>query len=511
MNVNTHRWQSRLWLALVAAGVIGLGSTAWLGHSAAEDAPVPATAQNKDAQNYAKSLSRAFRAAAEASMPSVVTITSQTKAQQVSGNLKIPQGENPFKGTPFEDYFKDQVPRGFGSGGSGGVRMGMGAGVIIDRAGVILTNNHVVEGATEVTVRLADGREFEGYDIKTDKQSDLAIVHIKGADKLPVATLGDSDQLEIGDWVIAVGNPFNQELTVSAGIISGKGRSLTGGQRTQYLQTDAAINPGNSGGPLLTLDGEVVGINTAIATNSGGSQGVGFAIPINHAKWVVNQLTKTGSVKRAYMGVQVGDVSGDLAKQLGVHHKDGVLVREVIPGSPAAEAGLKEGDVITDFAGHHVSRPGELQTYVERTPIDKKEQVKVIRDGSPLTLTIGVKQLDDEPADEVRTVRRGKDDKNSTPSYVSKDFGFEVSDMTRDMAEQLGFKDHRGVVITHVDGDGLAAEKGLNEGMLVKKVGSKEVTNLEEFQQAMKEAKPERGVMLLVRAAEGNRFVVLKK
>jgi len=510
MSVRTHRWQSRLWLALVASGVIGIGSTAWLGQSAAEDAPVPATAQNKEAQSHAKSLSRAFRAAAEASMPSVVTVTSQTKAQQVSGNLKVPQGENPFKGTPFEDYFKDQVPRGFGQHGPGN-RTGMGAGVIIDKAGIILTNNHVVEGATEVTVRLADGREFEGYDIKTDKQSDLAIVHIKGADKLPVATLGDSDQLEIGDWVIAVGNPFSQELTVSAGIISGKGRSLSGGQRTQYLQTDAAINPGNSGGPLLTLDGEVIGINTAIASSSGGSQGVGFAIPINHAKWVVNQLTKSGTVKRAYMGVQVRDVSGDLAKQLGVHHKDGVLVGEVMPGSPAAEAGLKEGDVITEFAGHHVSRPGELQSLVERTPVDKKEQVKLIRDGSPMTLTVGVKQLDDEPSDDVRMVRRGRDENSSTPSYISKDYGFEVSDMTGDMADQLGFKDHRGVVITNVDADGIAAAQGLNEGMLVKKVGQKEVTNLEEFQQAMKAQSPEKGVMLLVRAAEGNRFVVLKK
>jgi len=494
-------------LALVAAGAIGLGAAFLHGPSSAEDAPVPATAQNQAAQSHAKALSRAFRSAAEASMPTVVTITSQSKAQQVRGTPGVPQGENPFKGTPFEDYFKDRggLPNGPDK------RMGVGAGVIIDKSGVILTNNHVVEGATEVTVRLADGREFEGYDIKTDKQSDLAIVRIRGAEKLPVATLGNSDDLEIGDWVIAVGNPFNQELTVSAGIISGKGRSLSSGQRAQYLQTDAAINPGNSGGPLVTLDGEVIGINTAIASSTGGSQGVGFAIPINHAKWVTTQLTQSGSVKRAYMGVQVGEVSGDLAKQLGVKHKDGVLVREVMPDSPAAAAGLKEGDLITDFAGHHVSRPGELQTYVERTPMDRKEEVKIIRDGSPLTLTIGVKQLDDEPGDEVRTVRNQGEEKSSQPSYVNKDFGFEVSAMTKDMAEQLGFNGHQGVVITHVDDGSLAAEHGLSEGMLVKKVGQKEVKSLEEFQQVMKDHNPERGVMLLVRAAEGNRFIVLKK
>ena len=288
------------------------------------------------------------------------------RSRQVRGN-QVPgqRGENPFKGTPFEDFFNDRGGQQFNFQGPQSVprSTGVGAGVIIDRSGTILTNNHVVDGATEVMVRLADGREFKATDIKTDPKTDLAVLHIKGAGDLPAAVLGDSDALEIGDWVIAVGNPFNQELTVSAGIISGKGRNLQDRKRTQYLQTDAAINPGNSGGPLVDLDGEVVGINTAIASSSGGFQGVGFAVPINQAKWVVDQLVHGGAVKRAYLGVIVGDIAGDLAEQLGVHRHQGVFVNEVLPDSPAAKAGLQEGDVITEYGGKHVGTPGELQRW----------------------------------------------------------------------------------------------------------------------------------------------------
>ena len=368
------------------------------------------------------------------------------------------RGENPFKGTPFEDFFNDR---------NGGIpfnmpeqrRTGVGAGVIIDRSGLVLTNNHVVEGATEVTVRLSDGREFKGTDIKTDKQTDLAIVRIEGAKDLHAATLGDSDALDIGDWVIAVGNPFNQEMTVSAGIISGKGRTLMGGQRTQYLQTDAAINPGNSGGPLVDLDGEVVGINTAIASSSGGFQGVGFAIPINQAKWVADQLTHGGAVKRAYLGVAVREVAGELGEQLGVKRHEGVLVGEVLPDSPAAKAGVQAGDVITEYAGKHVGTPGQLQQLVERSSLAGKEEVKIVRDGKPLTLSVGVQAMPEQPRDEVRNVRDSGDEDRRLPSYSSKEFGLEVADMTADEAEQLGFKGYEGVVITNVSPDGLAAER----------------------------------------------------
>ena len=213
---------------------------------------------------------------------------------------------------------------------------GSGTGFIVGRNGLLLTNNHVVEGADQVTVELSDGREFKAATIETDPESDLAVVKLADAKDLPTAKLGNSDKLEIGDWVIAIGNPFELETTVSAGIISGKGRELGSIRRAQFLQTDAAINPGNSGGPLINLEGEVVGINTAIASNSGGYQGIGFAIPANLARWVTDQLIAKGKVERAYIGVQMGPLDARMASKLGVKDRAGVLVNDVVPGSPAA-------------------------------------------------------------------------------------------------------------------------------------------------------------------------------
>ncbi|MES1213516.1 MAG: Do family serine endopeptidase [Singulisphaera sp.] len=508
MNSQYPRPSTRLWLAALVAASVVTGAAVWHGPSVAEDKttpPVAQTPQHIKEHGYAKALSHAFRTAADATIPSVVTVMSETRTRQVKGTDR---GENPFKGTPFEDMFKDRgVPFNFQAPEK---RSGVGAGVIIDKSGVILTNNHVVEGATEVTGRLSDGREFQGYDIKTDKSSDLAVVHIKGADDLHAATLGDSDKIAIGDWVLAVGNPFNQEMTVSAGIISGKGRTLPSGQRAQYLQTDAAINPGNSGGPLVDLDGEVVGINTAIASSSGGFQGVGFAIPINQAKWVADQLVHGGAVKRAYVGVIVRELDSDLAEQFGVQRREGVFVNEVMADSPAAKAGLQEGDVITEFAGKKVSTPGQLQQIVERTPLAKKEEVKVLREGKPMSLSIGVEAMPDEPRVEVRNVH-GKGEGNRPHSFTNDELGLEVADLNAAEAEQLGFKGVSGVVITGVEPQGLAAEHGLSEGMVIKKVGKQAVATVEEFKKAIANESAERGVLLLIRTPEGNRFVVLKK
>ncbi len=278
---------------------------------------------------HANSLSRAFRESAHVAMPSVVTVYSHESAKKVRAEhgehgqmMPFGGGEDMFKGTPFEGRFKDMVP-GMPEGGfQTPSREGMGTGVIIDKSGIILTNNHVVEGADTVTVHFSDGREFKATEVKTDPHSDLAVVRIKADGDLPAAHLGNSDDLEIGDWVIAIGNPFEQEKTVTAGIISGKSRSLGMG-RGGYLQTDAAINPGNSGGPLVNLTGEVVGINTAIASSSGGYQGIGFAIPINEAKWVTDQLVKSGSVSRGYLGIGIGEIRPELATKLGVKPGEG--------------------------------------------------------------------------------------------------------------------------------------------------------------------------------------------
>ncbi len=498
----------------VALGLIG-GGAYLLTPSTHQTFVAQARAEKSSAagNEAARGLSHAFRAASEAIVPAVVTIETHSKprvAQERNGNGR--SQANPFKGTPFEDFFNDNDPRFRGDpGGSRPRREGTGSGVIVDKSGIILTNNHVVEGADEVTVRLADGREFTASDIKTDPQTDLAVLRIKGAGTLPAAAIGDSDKLATGDWVIAVGNPFGLDLTVSAGIISGKGRELGAGQRTRFLQTDAAINPGNSGGPLVDLDGAVIGINTAIASNSGGYQGIGFAIPINLAKWVMGQLIDSGSVRRAYLGIGIEEINADLADQLGVKRGQGVLVSEVHPDTPAATAGLRSRDVIVTFAGTAVRSPRDLQEVVERCPIDSKQQVNILRDGKSMTVEVVMKGLPDSFGRVARRNGGGAQDELSNKGYLDKTWGIEVTTMTSKEAEQLGFSKYQGVLISDVTADSPASEAGLQTGMLVMEVDKQPVENVDQFRTAITKLDKADRLLLLVRTGAGNRFVVLKK
>jgi len=461
---------------------------------------------------HANALSRAFRHAAEKATPSVVVVRSEAKPrpeQRPRGQQR--GGPNPFEGTPFEDFFHDGIPEGFefGPGPRGGMpRSGVGSGVIVDASGIVLTNNHVVEGADEVTVELSDGREFKAREIKTDPDSDLAVIRLEGSKDLPTARLGDSDQLDTGDWVIAIGNPFELETTVSAGIISGKGRELGGIRRAKFLQTDAAINPGNSGGPLVNLEGEVIGINTAIASNSGGYQGIGFAIPINLAKWVSEQLIAKGAVERGYLGVSIGPVSREMAAKLGVADTKGVLVTEVMPDTPAAEAGVQELDVITSFDDQPVDGPRSLQEVVERAAIGKVHAIKVVRDGKPQTLSISVKPLPDQLA------RRGEGpglraSPPSKESYYSQAFGLAVRD--KGSVGDDAYAEFDGVLVDRVDPDGVAAEAGLGPNVLIRKVGRTPVATIAEFAAALEKESPDAGVVLQVRTPRGNAVVLLKK
>jgi len=493
--------------SLLALALLGLGVPTSRRASAEESA---ATAE---AMMHATSLSKAFRHAAEHATPSVVVVRSESKPQKAPARGQQQRGgENPFKGTPFEDFFRDGLPEGFdfhGPGGGGGMpgRSGVGSGVIVDASGIVLTNNHVVEGADEVTVELPDGREFKAVEIKTDPESDLAVVKLGDARDLPTAKLGDSDKLDIGDWVIAIGNPFELETTVSAGIISGKGRELGSIRRAKFLQTDAAINPGNSGGPLVNLAGEVVGINTAIASNSGGYQGIGFAIPINLAKWVSEQLIAKGSVERGYLGVSISPLNKDMATKLGIKDRKGALVTEVMSDTPAAEAGVQELDVITDFDGQPVDGPRSLQEVVERSGIGKQHKVAVLRNGKPLVLSVSVKPLPDKVA------KRGGGGLKKGPgvaeTYYSEDFGVEVRDKSS-MAEDA-YEGFEGVVVDRVDPDGIAAEAGLGPGVLIRKIGQKPVTTVGEFAEALEKESAEDGVLLQVRTPRGNSIVLLKK
>ncbi len=324
----------------------------------------------KVAINQAKALSMAFRQAARTAGPSVVTIVTQ-----VDKYTSYSDGIN----APYERLVPEDTS--------------IGSGLIIHKSGIVLTNSHVLEDADRVIVRTADGREFQTFDIRRDKKSDVAILRVKDPPKLKPAILGNSDQVAVGDWVIAIGNPFEFDTTVSAGIISGKNRLLDKIQRGKLLQTDAAINPGNSGGPLVNLEGKVIGINTAIASSSGGYQGVGFAIPINNARWVVNQLAKHGVVRRGYLGVTCKPFTPADAAKASFSSVAGVLVTAVRPATPAERGGIRLNDVIVEFAGMRIRDQRDLQSVVEKKPVGSTQTVKIVRNGQTERLNIVVDQL----------------------------------------------------------------------------------------------------------------------
>jgi serine protease Do len=515
---------SRRWLS--ARGLLLLVLVALLGALAATALKSPVAAQftaaaykaDPEAVRHAEGLSQAFRQASEMMLPTVVQIETHAKAKpprrvdRTPGERPFRGGENPFRGTPFEDLFKDFDGRfEFDDDGmSRAPRDGHGSGVIIDRSGVILTNNHVVDGADEVVVRLHDGREFKSTKVRTDKTTDLALVWVD-ASNLPAARLGDSDRVQIGDWVLAIGQPFGLEATVSAGIISSKGRTLVGVKRTTFLQTDAAINPGNSGGPLVNLSGEVVGLNTAIYSRTGTFNGIGFAVPVNTAKWVADELMKHDGVRRAYLGAGISEITGEMAAKLGVQRRAGVLVNEVMKDSPAEKAGLQDQDIVLEFAGTKVTLPSELQSVVERSPIGKKQPVRILRGGKEMTLQVDPQPLPDKlvasrPSDDDQG-----DDSREGNSFSAKELGIEVSDMSPQVAKRLGYEGFAGVLISRVQPDRLAYRKGLREGMLVLKVGQTRVTKVEEFEAALKNESLKNGILLQVRTPNGNRFLVLKE
>ena len=454
------------------------------------------------AHSYAKSLSGAFREASEAVMPSVVTI--QSMSSKRAGMVQHGQIPEELKDNPLFKQFFDNIPQEESEGKREPQRTGMGSGVIVDSSGIILTNNHVVKDATKLLIKLHDGREFEATEWKTDPTTDIAVVRIDTNDSLPAAVIGNSDQLNVGDWVIAVGAPFGLDETVTAGIISAKARGIGITAREEFLQTDAAINPGNSGGPLVNLDGQVIGINTAISSTSGGYQGVGFAVPVNLARWVGDELMAHGTVQRAFLGVGIQSIDSTLSKQLGLDTVRGAVVTDVRVGSPAANAGLLSGDVILEFDGMSITKPADLQGRVERASLNDAHKVVVLRDGRKMSIDVRVEAMPTT----VFAVEPTKAEK-STPSEFN-GLGLQLSDLTPDVASQLGMSDVNGVVITGVKSGSPAANVGLEDGMVIRKVGKMSVKSVAEFGDALKQFKPEDGVLMLVQAGESSRFVVVK-
>ncbi len=465
----------------------------------------------------ARKLSVTFREVAHEVLPSIVAIETRGKAAAMNG-LDPDDEENPlnelFKQNPqFREFFKErpkqrETPKA----------RGMGSGFIIDEAGVILTNSHVVRGADEVKVRLHDGHDYVATDISMDDHSDIAVLKIKGAKGLKALRFGDSDTAEIGDWVLAVGNPFDVGMTVTAGIISAKSRGLGIARREDFLQTDAAINPGNSGGPLLNLDGEVIGINTAISSRSGGSEGIGFAIPINMVKWISQQLTTHGKVRRAYLGIQIQQLNSALARSLELPGVDGALLARISKGSPAAEAKLQEGDMILELNGRKVLTTQMLQTVVERLEIGKTYKALIIRDGEKKEVPITVHEMPENFLSSTvsrpaagRGRGRGQNPQQKEESVS--ELGVQVRELTDDIAKELGYEDKSaGVIVTGVDPNSPAAQAGIVPGQVIEKVGSKKVkvTSPKELQEALKSASLKEGVVLLISSPTGKHFVVVQ-
>ena len=330
-----------------------------------------------------KSLGQAFVEVAKKVQPSVVNIaTEKTITMRPWDRF----GEDFFKGSPFENFFRDfgSSPREEGKGYQYKQRSG-GSGVIVDKEGYILTNNHVIEGSEKVKVRLNDGREFTATVKGQDSKTDLAVLHIKAKD-LPVAFLGDSDKLEVGEWAIAIGSPFGLEHTVTVGVISAKGRSGFGtGTYEDFVQTDASINPGNSGGPLINIDGEVIGINAMIIQPG---TGIGFANPINTAKQILYDLIKTGKVVRPWLGISAQDLTPELSEHFKVKEKEGVVVSQVHPGTGAEKAGLASGDIITSVDDKPIKNVGELVKEIQKRKVGQKVKLSVIREGKPLIIEV---------------------------------------------------------------------------------------------------------------------------
>jgi serine protease Do len=473
--------------ALVAAGMM-------LSHhpQAAAIPPLP----------KADDLSAAFRQVASEAIPSIVSIETMTNAKEVQIKPRVPMDENSplrqfFRNDPqLEELFKNQAPRRMRTP----QQKGMGSGFIIHSNGTIMTNNHVVRGADEVRVRLHDGREFIAKDIKTDPRTDVAIVRIEASDLKPIR-MGDSNAIQVGDWVLAIGSPFGLDMSVTAGIISAKGRSHRITERADFLQTDAAINPGNSGGPLINMRGEVIGINTAIATESGGYDGIGFAIPTHIASWVSEQLMSHGEVKRGYLGTKIVPIDAQLASKFKIKLGEGALVREVLPNSPAAKAGLEPEDVIVKLNGHQIEGPSALQGAVEQLTVGSTYPLEIIRGGKHLTLNVTIDALPkDAPAN---STTDGADEQSK--SKFDK-YGLELSPLTKDLARQFNVKTASGVIVTAVQEGSVADQNEIRAGDIIEKAGGRALNSVEDYEKAKAEFAGGEGLVLHVRSANGRRF-----
>jgi serine protease Do len=363
----------------------------------------------------------------------------------------------------------------------------------MNKEGYILTNNHVVEDADQIKVKLANGKEYDGKIVGRDPKTDMALLKIEGASDLHPLKLGNSDDLKVGNWVMAVGSPFGLEQTVTAGIVSAKGRVIGSGPYDNFIQTDASINPGNSGGPLINMKGEVVGINTAIIASG---KGIGFAIPINMAKEIAPQLEQKGHVTRGWLGVGIQEVTPELAKSFGLNEKKGALVAEVFSNSPAEKAGIERGDVILEFDGKEVADSKDLPRLVASTQVGKSVTIKLSRDGKVLDRQVKIGEMEE------------KAEVAKAPSS-NKSLGITVQNLTPDIAKGLGLKKETGVVVTRVEPGSPAANAGIQTGDVIQEVNRKPVKDVNDFVQKMEKARDQNSVLLLLQRGQNSLFAAV--
>lgn len=498
--MNSKKWNIA-GLAVVGAtvGTVGILTDRAIG---LENAKTPTAAVNPAVTAPVRQLSEAFEAVAAVVKPAVVSVYSDKAVKMESGEA---DGQVP---DMFRQFFGQEGPGQQGPGPqhhqqrSAPHQRGMGSGMILDKEGHILTNNHVVKDADTLRVKLADKREFEAEVVSTDPKTDVAIIRIKGKvpNNLPTVKLGASSALKVGDWVMAVGAPFGLTQTVTAGIISATGRNDVGiTDYEDFLQTDAAINPGNSGGPLVNMDGEVIGMNTAIATGMGQNAGVGFAIPSDMIQGFLPTLTKGGAITRGFLGVGIQDLNESLAKQFNAKDTNGALVSQVSKDTPAGKSGLQVGDVIVSFNGKAIDSSIVLRQMVAATAPDTKVPVEVLRDGKQIKIDVTVGKM---PGKEVAAANNNKED--AQPSEGAK-LGVRVEPLNSELAQELGYTDEHGVLIREVEPGSPAATAALQPGDLITEANRKPVASVEELKSALGKSKDT--ALLLIKRKDASMYV----
>ncbi|MDH4237640.1 MAG: DegQ family serine endoprotease [Nitrospira sp.] len=436
---------------------------------------------------------------AKAVKPAVVNIY----ATKSSGRGEGSQG-TPFDDPLFRKFFGDEFFRRFEQQPKERKERGLGSGVIVESNGMIITNNHVVGKADEIRVTLSDKREFKAKLIGTDPKTDIAVVQID-AKGLPTVAWADSDQLEVGEFVLAVGNPFGLTQTVTLGIVSALGRAAGIAEYEDFIQTDAAINPGNSGGALVNVRGELVGINTAIFSQSGGNMGIGFAVPSNMAKSIMGQLVQTGKVVRGWLGVSIQDLTPELASQFGVSETKGVLISDVMDDSPAKKAGFERADVIVEYDGKSMDSSGHLRNAVAQTPVGKKVAVKIIRDKTPRTIELTIAE---QPKSMTQSGEGDAGD-SATPTGVLS--GFDVRELTEELTSRYGIKSgERGVVIVRVKPGSSAEELGVREGDMVIEINRQAVTSVKAYELIASKLPKDQAVLLLLKRQGRTIYLTLR-